>query len=219
MAALGSAQMVSTGGGSSVLGIFVSVLLNLVPGMYERCVCSKPCAILVVAVGTHCCVHESTASARHARYGTSIRHYGPYITAPSHHTWQTFRVRAKLFIPPALPSQPSFNAAAAANLPPPRADSRSRSSEDIGRSSAPFGGLFYVVFGLLPRRVPLDFSVFSSSSATFRASMVHGGPQVNCGASPAAASPTAASPAAASPAATSPGAASPAAGNVPFVHS
>ena len=173
MAALGSAQMVSTGGGSSVLGIFVSVLLNLVPGMYDRCVCSKPCAILVVAVGTHCCVHESTASARHARYGTSIRHYGPYLTAPSHHTWQTSRARAKLFIPPALPSQPSFNAAAAANLPPPRADSRSRSSEDIGRSSAPFGGLFYVVFGLLPRRVPLDFSVFSSSSTTSRASAAY----------------------------------------------
>ena len=39
VAALGSAHMVSTGGGSSVLGIFVSVLFNLVPGMYERCVC------------------------------------------------------------------------------------------------------------------------------------------------------------------------------------
>ena len=36
MAALSSAQMVSTGGGSSVLGIFVSVLLNLVPGMFVR---------------------------------------------------------------------------------------------------------------------------------------------------------------------------------------
>ena len=39
VAALGSAHMVSTGGGSSVLGNFVSILLNIVPGMYERCVC------------------------------------------------------------------------------------------------------------------------------------------------------------------------------------
>ena len=174
---------------------------------------------MVVAVGTHCCVHESTASARHVTYEANVVTHGPCLSAPSHHTRQAFEETPSASFAPATPPQPSFNAADAANLPPPRADARSRSSEDIGRSSAPFGGLFYVVFGLLPRRVPLDFSVFSSSSATFRASMVHGGPQVNCGASPAAASPTAASPAAASPAAASPGAASPAAGNVPFVHS
>ena len=99
MAALGSAHMVSTGGGSSVLGIFVSVLLNLVPGMYERCVCSKPCAILVVAVGTHCCVHESTASARHVRYKANVLRRASYLTTPSHHTWQAARGPLKGFMP------------------------------------------------------------------------------------------------------------------------
>ena len=61
-----------------------------------------------------------------------------------------------------------FNAAAAVRMPPPRADARSSSCLELGRSSASFGGLVYVLLGLLPRRVPLDFSVILSSSTTSR---------------------------------------------------
>ena len=66
-----------------------------------------------------------------------------------------------------------FNAAAAAKMPPPREDAWSSSSAELGRSSDPLGGLVYVLFGLLPRRVLLDFSVFSMSSTTSSASLTH----------------------------------------------
>ena len=66
-----------------------------------------------------------------------------------------------------------FNAAAAAKMPPPREDAWSSSFAELGRSSGPLGGLVYVLFGLLPRRVLLDFSVFSMSSTTSSASATH----------------------------------------------
>ena len=56
-----------------------------------------------------------------------------------------------------------FNAAAAAKMPPPRKDAWSSSTVELGRSSTPYGGAFYVLVGQLPRRVLLATSVFSMS--------------------------------------------------------
>ena len=67
----------------------------------------------------------------------------------------------------------SINAAAAARMPPPQADARSSSSVELGHSSDPYGGPFYVLVGQLARRVLLASSVFPSSSTTSSASAAH----------------------------------------------
>ena len=60
LAAPGKTRATSAGRGTDSAGIFVALVIDLVLGVFRRCVCSIDIAIFELLVWVHCCVVEHT---------------------------------------------------------------------------------------------------------------------------------------------------------------